>query len=197
MSLRTDKTTVRDTWKVQAAMTTELDYGVANVTGALKAAGMWQNTVLLFVSDNGGPLDHSTNWPLRGGKGTDPSIIERRPTLFFSGHISPIFARFLPSFRCSFNSWWIGSDWEGGYRVEAFVHSPLLPASVAGTTWDGIAHASDWYVTCVVGIAGGSIPPLPAGVRPTDGHNLCALHRKLSRQTLAAMFSATEGCWCA
>ena len=62
--------------------------------------------------------------------------------------------------------------------MEAFVHSPLLPASVAGTTWDGIAHASDWYVTCVVGIAGGSIPPLPAGVRPTDGHNLCALHRK-------------------
>jgi|EP01043_Picozoa_sp_COSAG02_P001678 hypothetical protein len=34
------------------------------------------------------------------------------------------------------------SDWEGGYRVEAFVHSPLLPAQVAGTTWDGIAHSS-------------------------------------------------------
>ena len=28
--------------------------GVANVTGALKAAGMWSNTVLIFVSDNGG-----------------------------------------------------------------------------------------------------------------------------------------------
>ena len=80
-----------------------------------------------------GPLDHSNNFPLRGGK---------------------------------------ASDWEGGYRVEAFVHSPLLPASVVGTTWDGIAHSSDWYVTCIVGIAGGEIPALPAGVRPTDGHNL-------------------------
>jgi|EP01043_Picozoa_sp_COSAG02_P001677 hypothetical protein len=140
------KTTVRDTWKVQAAMTTELDYGVscaasiskvtgikptqslpclrfacgvcannrfgaftqvANVTGALKAAGLYQTSVLLFMSDNvrmnlldlssqartssalphlraeysasnlrcclnvsvrhrvqGGPLDHSNNWPL-------------------------------------------------------------------------------------------------------------------------------------
>jgi hypothetical protein len=36
------KTTVRDTWKVQAAMTTELDYGVANVTDALKAAGFYE-----------------------------------------------------------------------------------------------------------------------------------------------------------
>jgi arylsulfatase A-like enzyme len=42
-----------DTWKVQAAMTTELDYGVGNVTAALKASGLWNNTVLLFMSDNG------------------------------------------------------------------------------------------------------------------------------------------------
>ena len=30
-------------------------------------------------------------------------------------------------------------------RVEAFVHSPLLPESVAGSTWDGMAHSSDWF----------------------------------------------------
>ena len=48
-----------DTWKVQAAMTTELDYGVANVTAALRSTGMWDTTVMIFVSDNGGPLDHS------------------------------------------------------------------------------------------------------------------------------------------
>lgn len=58
-------TTILDTWKVQAAMTTELDYGVANVTEALKASGLWPNTVLVMVSDNGGPLDHSTNWCAR------------------------------------------------------------------------------------------------------------------------------------
>ena len=32
--------------------------------------------------------------------------------------------------------------------------------------------AQDWYVTCIEGIAGGTIPALPSGVRPTDGHNL-------------------------
>ena len=48
----------------------ELDYGVSNVTGALAANGYWNNTVVIFVSDNGGPLDHTTNYPLRGGKHT-------------------------------------------------------------------------------------------------------------------------------
>ena len=27
-------------------------------------------------------------------------------------------------------------------------------------------------MTCIEGIAGGTIPTLPSGVRPTDGHNL-------------------------
>jgi arylsulfatase A-like enzyme len=33
-------------------------------------AGLWENTVVTFASDNGGPLDHTTNYPLRGGKHT-------------------------------------------------------------------------------------------------------------------------------
>eukprot|EP00051_Salpingoeca_urceolata_P031212 m.10785 g.10785 ORF g.10785 m.10785 type:complete len:536 (-) comp3858_c0_seq1:56-1663(-) len=62
------ETTILDTWKVQAAMTTELDYGVGNITEALRANNMWDDTLIIFVSDNGGPLDHSNNAPLRGGK---------------------------------------------------------------------------------------------------------------------------------
>ena len=51
-------------------MITELDDGVGRVRAALKAAGMLQDTVIAFVSDNGGPFDHGTNAPLRGGKHT-------------------------------------------------------------------------------------------------------------------------------
>lgn len=63
-------TTVLDTYKVAGAMYTELDSGIQVVIDALKTNSMWENTVLIFVSDNGGPLDHCTNEPLRGGKHT-------------------------------------------------------------------------------------------------------------------------------
>eukprot|EP01006_Ploeotia_vitrea_P031042 TRINITY_DN63366_c0_g1_i1.p1 TRINITY_DN63366_c0_g1~~TRINITY_DN63366_c0_g1_i1.p1 ORF type:complete len:567 (+),score=65.36 TRINITY_DN63366_c0_g1_i1:53-1753(+) len=63
-------TTEQDTYKAQGGMLTELDYGVGNVTRALKQTGLDNNTVIILVSDNGGPLAHSTNAPLRGGKHT-------------------------------------------------------------------------------------------------------------------------------
>jgi hypothetical protein len=51
--------TVLDTYKVAGAMYSEMDSGIQVVIDALKANdNMWANTVLIFVSDNGGPLDH-------------------------------------------------------------------------------------------------------------------------------------------
>ena len=126
-------TTKLDTWKVQAAMTTELDYGIGNLTAALQRTNAWDNTVMILVSDNGGPLSHSNNFPLRGGK---------------------------------------GSLWEGGVRVEAWVHSPLLPEERRGTVWPGLAHSSDWYVTIVEGIVGASGAAASTGPRAPDGRNL-------------------------
>ena len=40
-----------------AAMAAILDDGVRNVTDALKRVGMWESTLLIFVSDNGGPTN--------------------------------------------------------------------------------------------------------------------------------------------
>ena len=37
---------------------------------------------------------------------------------------------------------------------------------------DAGAGVQDWYVTVIEGLAGGTIPALPSGVRPRDGHNL-------------------------
>ncbi|HPA18127.1 MAG TPA: sulfatase-like hydrolase/transferase [Verrucomicrobiae bacterium] len=54
------------------AMGKRLDDAIGRIVGTLKNEGVWENTLLFFISDNGGPLAQSAdNAPLRGGKHTD------------------------------------------------------------------------------------------------------------------------------
>lgn len=53
-----------------------LDTAVGNVTSLLRQRGMWDNTFLVFSSDNGGPVYNggsagANNFPLRGGKASN------------------------------------------------------------------------------------------------------------------------------
>ena len=54
------------------AMVHVMDEVVGNITTALKAKAMWDNTLVVMSSDNGGPVDlaenAANNWPKRGGK---------------------------------------------------------------------------------------------------------------------------------
>lgn len=70
---------IRDT---RLAMGKRLDDAVGKVVAALKETGTWENTLLFFFSDNGGPLAQSAdNTPLRGGKHTDYEGGVRTPFL--------------------------------------------------------------------------------------------------------------------
>ena len=48
-------------------MISALDEAVKNVTAALRRTNKYRDTVIVFMSDNGG-ADKGSNWPLRGGK---------------------------------------------------------------------------------------------------------------------------------
>jgi len=57
--------------RIFAAMLAHLDDGVGDVLDALKAHGLDEQTIVVFLSDNGGPTREltSSNRPLRGEKG--------------------------------------------------------------------------------------------------------------------------------
>ncbi|MFP4620987.1 MAG: sulfatase [Bacteroidales bacterium] len=51
------------------AFVEHLDAGVGRVMTALREEGLYENTLIIFTSDNGGSLPHgASNGPLRGGK---------------------------------------------------------------------------------------------------------------------------------
>ena len=60
--------------RLYAAMVLYMDEAVGELVHALKAGGMWDDTLLVFAADNGGPIYEpgaANNHPLKGGKYTD------------------------------------------------------------------------------------------------------------------------------
>ena len=62
---------IEDTKRKTYAMVSAIDDGVGRVLAELRKYGLEENTIVAFLSDNGGPTtkNASTNAPLRGGKG--------------------------------------------------------------------------------------------------------------------------------
>ena len=114
-----------------AGMVAQLDDAIANVTAAMKRKGLWEDAVVIFTTDNGGPVclnmsastqrgemctrDCGTNnAPLRGSKMT---------------------------------------LWQGGVRAVGFISGGRVPTARRGAQWAGMAHGTDWYAT-IANLAG-------------------------------------------
>ena len=57
--------------RIFAGMLTSMDRGIGKIVQKLKDSGLEDQTIIIFLSDNGGPTKEltSSNLPLRGGKG--------------------------------------------------------------------------------------------------------------------------------
>lgn len=108
-----------------AGMVTHTDDMVRDIVSALnETSSLYANTIIIFMSDNGGPGgQQGVPTPTR----FDGTVLDRNYP--FRGQKHEIY--------------------EGGVRVAAFVHSPLLPAAVRGTTQHALIHVTDWLPTII------------------------------------------------
>jgi arylsulfatase I/J len=130
-------------------MLAKTDASVGLVVQALRNSGMWEQTLIVVTSDNGGPISANmggNNWPLRGGKATP-----------------------LEGYSLDFCL-----NCVGGIRVNAFVSGGFLPKSLQGTTFEGLVAMEDWYPTlCALAHADPyDSVAAAAGLPPFDGFDL-------------------------
>lgn len=98
-------------------MISAVDSVVGNVSDTLKSTGLWESTLLIFTSDNGGPSAKSVsghsanNYPLRGGKHTAWEG-GHRVLAFVTGGVIPASMR--------------------GKKLEGFIHGADWYATIAG-----------------------------------------------------------------
>jgi len=75
-----------------SAMVHYMDDVVGQLTDKLKSKGMWEDSVVVFLSDNGGPIykpGSGNNHPLRGGKYSDFEGGIRTNAFVTGGHVPP------------------------------------------------------------------------------------------------------------
>jgi arylsulfatase A-like enzyme len=115
--------------RAYAGSITAMDDQVGRVVAALESRRMRENTLIVFMSDNGGTRN-----------------------AMFAGAMADVSKARIPCDNGPYRDG-KGMNYEGGTRVAAFVNWPgHLPA---GVTLNEMLHAVDWYPT-LVGLAGGN-----------------------------------------
>jgi hypothetical protein len=76
--------------KTLYGMISQVDESVGKVVQALKAQGLWDNTLLIWTTDNGAPVTVAgSNGGLRGGKGSNWEGGVRERAIFSGGLVPP------------------------------------------------------------------------------------------------------------
>lgn len=157
------------------ALIADLDARVGRVVSTLQGRGraVWEQTLLIFASDNGGDF-HANNWvrPPRRPGFTQPLALPSPSTGLAPGLLLTRSRPTTPEPQPLKGG--KRTNWEGGVRVAAFVAGGFLPASQRATTNHGLSAGWDWYAT-LAGLAGVDTHDTKAaaqGLLPVSSHDL-------------------------
>ncbi len=131
-----DQLTLEPSRKWFAASVSHMDDGIGKIMDALKRTGKYENTLVLFISDNGGQFSWQSNTEYRGKYADKPHLV--------LGNNYPLRG-------------WKGDLYEGGIRVPAIAN---WPQKLTSGEFKTPMHVSDWLPTlcdligCQQGIQG-------------------------------------------
>lgn len=176
----------RDGWDtrmaIYAAMIDRMDRCIGDVLAKLKALGKDRNTLILFMSDNGGSADEVQKWAYvdqkRGTPGSVASIDSYDPPW---GNASNTPFRLFKK-----------NTHEGGIASPFIAHFPGLIK--AGSIQSPVTHLIDVLPTCL-SLAGVRYPTVFAGkpVKPLEGKSLLPLFENRPFSGHETLFWEHEG----
>lgn len=174
---------------VRAAMIDRMDQGIGRIIKALEQTREWDNTLILFLSDNGASSDDAQEY----GPGFD------RPGETRKGEkiIYPIDKKVLPgpetTFASTDNMWsnvantpfryWKTEPYEGGICTPLIAHWPAGITARRGSVTDQAGHVIDFMATFLE-LARAKYPVEFRGrsISPTPGRSLVPILKGNKRQ---------------
>ena len=180
---------------VHAAMVDRLDQGLAEVFDALEGTGEWDNTLIVFLSDNGASPEEPEHYlpgfdrPSHTRDGTRIRYTTRKRRLpgaqdSYAG-IGPMWSNAVNTpFR-----YWKKEQYEGGVATPLIVHWPAGLKTEAGSITRQPGHVVDLVAT-VLDIAGAKHPSRFGGkaAPPLAGRSLRQIFEGRERETAPIFF---------
>lgn len=174
---------------VHAAMVDRMDREIGKVLKALEESGQMENTLILFMSDNGCSNEDAQNYPegendrpaeMRNGE----SIIYPRDKQVLPGPqntYASIGAKWANVANTPFR-FWKARSYEGGICTPMIAHWPKGITEKGGTITTEMGHVIDIMATCLE-LSGAEYPAFYNGndIIPYEGKSLLATFRGLER----------------
>jgi len=174
---------------VRAAMVDRMDQGIGRIIKTLKETGELDNTLILFLSDNGASCDDAQDY----GPGLD------RPGETRNGQkiIYPVDKKVLPGPETTFAStdtmwsnvantpfrYWKMESYEGGICTPLIAYWPKGIKAKQGSVTNQVGHVIDFMAT-VQEMAGVKYPAAFKGnkITPTEGQSLLPVFKNEKRK---------------
>lgn len=185
---------------VHAAMIDRMDQGIGRIIQALKETGQYENTILIFLSDNGaspelceryGPgFDRpgSTRAGMPIAYNTDKSVLPGPQTTFFS--IGPDWANVANTpYRM-----WKAQSAEGGIRTPMIISWPAVIKNKGAINHQLVGHVMDFMPT-LIEVAEAQYPEEYNGhkIQPLAGKSFAAVLKGGSQSGHQTLFNEHEG----